>query len=105
VFFGLTWKHGVGENLHFRHTLSVRISMLDDGFYDVWPLLLNWLVEHSETEGFVGYTRATYDEYPSLTYFRDGQVYARQIGVALERFFIPETYPPEELCEFSLLVN
>ena len=80
VFFGQTWKNGVGQDLHFRHTLSVSIGMLDDGFYDTWPFLLSWLARHSETQGYVGYTREEMDLHPTLTYFREGHVYEHRVS-------------------------
>ena len=65
---------------HYRYTLSFRCYMKDDEFYDMaWPLI-DWLAQHSETEGYVGYIRETLDWQPTLLYFKHGTFYIHKVS-------------------------
>jgi hypothetical protein len=60
---------------HYRHTLSFRCYVLDDEFYHLFYPLLQWLALQSETAGFVGYYRERLEWWPTLIFFKDGEVY------------------------------
>lgn len=70
------YRYEVGERKVYRHTLSFRgeVSLDVLAEYLMW---LCWLARYSESEGCVGYYRATTaDELapPELLYFRDGKL-------------------------------
>lgn len=59
----------------YRHTLSFRCYMLDDEFYHIFYPLMAWLALQSETKGFVGYYREESEWWPTLIFFKNGEVY------------------------------
>jgi len=67
-------RYEVGsEKLHW-YTICFRCYLIDDVFYEMWWLLAEWLLLHSETEGYVGYYREEYSSHPTLIYFKDNAV-------------------------------
>jgi hypothetical protein len=49
--------------------------MLDDEFYELFYPLIEWLALHSESKGFVGYYREELEWWPTLMFFKSGEVY------------------------------
>lgn len=62
-----------------RITFSVRVGVHDDVFYDTTYFFLDWLAEHSETQGFVGYYQGNYADHPTLIYFKDGKAWIMRV--------------------------
>jgi hypothetical protein len=62
---------------HHRFTLAFRCYMLDDEFYEVFYPLVAWLALHSETIGYVGHYREELCWWPTLIFFKGGEVYFR----------------------------
>ncbi len=58
------------------YTLSFRRTMHDDvECYVHWHDFLAWIVQYSDTDGFIGYLREQYSFIPQLFYFKKGQVF------------------------------
>ena len=68
-------RQGVDQ---YRHTLAFRTYMVDDGFYELFYYLIDWLAMHSDTEGFVGYYREELAWWPELIFFKNGAAYLRE---------------------------
>lgn len=68
-----------GGGLVFSHSLCFRYFERDDGFWGPYLDLIMWVAPYSESEGCVGYYRASWDNLPTLIYFSSGRAYLYKV--------------------------
>jgi len=72
--FRKAYRYEIGNEKHYRYNICFRCFLTDDAFYGTWLLLAEWLLLHSETDGYVGYYREEFSFHPTLIYFHGDAV-------------------------------
>lgn len=66
-FDGVTHSHFAYDSIGKDYRLTVRCNLKN--YDDEIKKFLDWIIQKSDTQGFVGYTRYETSEVPSLIYF------------------------------------